>query len=43
MTIVVAIEFMLVDTVDCAAAKIPATINPAKPLGISLAINSGKT
>ena len=42
VTSAVAVEFMLVDTVDCAAANTPATINPAIPSGISLEINSGK-
>ena len=39
---VVDVEFILVETVDCAAEKIPATIKPAMPIGISFAINSGK-
>ncbi len=42
VTTVVAVEFMLVETVDWAAEKMPATIRPATPIGISSAINSGK-
>ena len=40
--IAVAVLFILVEMVDCAAAKIPATISPAIPTGTSLTINSGR-
>ena len=43
VTMVVAVEFMLVETVDCAAEKMPATINPATPMGISVAMNIGNS
>lgn len=42
MTTVVAVEFMLVETVDWAAAKIPATIRPATPGKVSWRMNRGK-
>jgi hypothetical protein len=42
VTTVVAREFMLVETVDWAAANIPATIKPAIPIGSSAAIKAGK-
>ena len=42
VTTAVAVEFMLVEMVDWAAAKMPATIRPAMPTGTSSAMNSGK-